>query len=199
MNLSIASQILKYGPIGLGLLLAVLAFRLLKQEQSQKSPRKSMLRAILFFMAFSLTLCLVGLAQIVLEQRVNPAPEHYEVWDVAGTVQYERSIAIDRRSFGFLAEPPSPTWDSEGNFSLKVLRDARSREFPRLTVFPDQKLTSKYRQVTVTLGSSEADAIDRKTRTVKIGRKIVLKEEREPYSERETLTPISDSQRDEPR
>lgn len=53
-------EILSYGTIGLGFLLAFLAYRLLSKEQHKDEPRKSILGAINTFMAFSIVLCMIG-------------------------------------------------------------------------------------------------------------------------------------------
>ena len=52
-------QILSYGVIGLGFLLAFLAYHLLRREQ-QREPRKEFLGAIYVFMVFSVALCILG-------------------------------------------------------------------------------------------------------------------------------------------
>ncbi len=54
-------DILGYGVIGLGFLLALLAFRLLAQEQ-KREPRSSIIKATYTFMAFSVVLCVIGFA-----------------------------------------------------------------------------------------------------------------------------------------
>lgn len=51
---------LAYGAIGLGLALAILAYKLLSQEQKLRAPRKQIVRAIYVFMAFALTLSAGG-------------------------------------------------------------------------------------------------------------------------------------------
>lgn len=53
-------DILSYGVIGLGFLLALLAYRLLTQEQRITKPRANILKAIYTFMAFSIVLCILG-------------------------------------------------------------------------------------------------------------------------------------------
>jgi hypothetical protein len=57
-----AAKILGYGVIGLGFLLALLAYRLLAKEQSKASPNKVVIQSIYRFMVFSFSLCAVGLA-----------------------------------------------------------------------------------------------------------------------------------------
>ena len=49
-----------YGAAGLGLALAVLAYRLLSQEQSIKQPRPAVVQAIYAFMVFALLLAVAG-------------------------------------------------------------------------------------------------------------------------------------------
>jgi len=53
---------LRYGAIGLGAILAVLAYRLLRREQEQPEPRKPVLVATFVYMAFSLILFGAGFA-----------------------------------------------------------------------------------------------------------------------------------------
>jgi hypothetical protein len=53
-------DILSYGVIGLGFILAMLAYQLLTREQQQRSGRSKILRAIYGFMIFSVVLCLIG-------------------------------------------------------------------------------------------------------------------------------------------
>lgn len=53
-------NILSYGAIGLGCILAVLAYFLLTKEQEQAKPRKQILTSIYIFMGFSLILGLTG-------------------------------------------------------------------------------------------------------------------------------------------
>ncbi|MCB0283624.1 MAG: hypothetical protein KDF60_13650 [Calditrichaeota bacterium] len=59
-------DILGYGVIGLGFLLAVLAFRLLSAEQ-KRDPRQEIIRAIYIFMVFSVVLCIIGFAAQVFD------------------------------------------------------------------------------------------------------------------------------------
>jgi len=51
---------LAYGAVGLGLALAVLAYRLLTKEQDMKTPRQMLVNAIYVFMGFSLVLTGAG-------------------------------------------------------------------------------------------------------------------------------------------
>ena len=55
-------RILSIGTIGLGFLLAFLAFTLLRKEQSIDSPRPQMLGSISRYMIFSFALCMIGLS-----------------------------------------------------------------------------------------------------------------------------------------
>ena len=54
-------KILGYGVLGLGFLLALLAYRLLSKEQGKETPSPDTFRAIYVFMGFSLALCVLGL------------------------------------------------------------------------------------------------------------------------------------------
>ncbi len=59
-------SILQMGVTGLGFLLALLAYWLLSKEQRQDKPRPSILQSVRVFMAFSFSLCLIGLVPQVL-------------------------------------------------------------------------------------------------------------------------------------
>ncbi|MFQ5770843.1 MAG: hypothetical protein ACE5HX_09925, partial [bacterium] len=61
-------EILGYGVIGLGFLLAFLAYRLLGKEQNKDKPRPALIRAIYVFMAFSVVLSLIGFASEFFEK-----------------------------------------------------------------------------------------------------------------------------------
>jgi len=60
-------RILGLGVIGLGFLLAFLAYRLL--SKIQPNPNRSVLRSIYFFMGFSIVLCGIGFVSQVFDQR----------------------------------------------------------------------------------------------------------------------------------
>ncbi|WP_136799472.1 MULTISPECIES: hypothetical protein [Desulfosediminicola] len=54
-------KILQIGVIGLGFLLAALAYHLLTKEQKHETPRPDILKSIYFFMSFSVVLCVIGI------------------------------------------------------------------------------------------------------------------------------------------
>jgi NhaP-type Na+/H+ or K+/H+ antiporter len=60
-------KILQMGIIGLGFLLALLAFWLLRNEQHKQTPSGLMLIAIYVFMFFSCALCVFGLVPEVIK------------------------------------------------------------------------------------------------------------------------------------
>ena len=67
-------DILGYGVIGLGFLLAALAYKLLSEEQ-KKEPRPSIIKAIYTFMVFSVVLCIIGFAAQVFDSDSGTDPE----------------------------------------------------------------------------------------------------------------------------
>ena len=68
------AKFLRYGAIGLGLALAILAYLLLHQEQAVvNGPRRDMLTAIYVFMAFALVLTGGGLLAEQKTHRLNEA------------------------------------------------------------------------------------------------------------------------------
>src|SRR4051812_27688147 len=73
-------NILSYGVVGLGFLLALLAYRLLGREQQKEQPNRSILVAIHVFMIFSAVLCVTGLGSEYLRGRGtgpdNAASDH---------------------------------------------------------------------------------------------------------------------------
>lgn len=61
-------DILQIGVIGLGFLLAVLAYHLLTKEQKQDAPRSDILKSIYVFMSFSVVLCVIGIVSQSIEK-----------------------------------------------------------------------------------------------------------------------------------
>ena len=53
--------ILQIGVIGLGFLLAFLAYHLLTKEQKQNTPRSAIINSIYAFMFFSVVFCVIGI------------------------------------------------------------------------------------------------------------------------------------------
>jgi hypothetical protein len=60
---------LELGVIGLGFVLAFLAYRLLDKIQSVKEPDRGVLRLVQYFMVFSVVLCGITLAAQIFDQR----------------------------------------------------------------------------------------------------------------------------------
>jgi hypothetical protein len=74
-------QLLGYGIIGLGLVLAILAFRLLQSEQKQRIPRQPLLTAIYVFAAFSLLLVAAGIfAEMKHTQSTSNRAQSLQPW-----------------------------------------------------------------------------------------------------------------------
>ena len=67
-------KILQIGVVGLGFLLAVLAYHLLTKEQKQDTPRQDILKSIYVFMSFSIVLCIIGVASQVIDQKKAGQP-----------------------------------------------------------------------------------------------------------------------------
>jgi len=72
-NLDVVVRILSIGSIGLGFLLAYLAYRLLNKEQSIDKPRNLILNGIYRFMIFSFGLCILGFSSEIYRV-IHPAP-----------------------------------------------------------------------------------------------------------------------------
>jgi hypothetical protein len=83
-----AFKILSYGVIGLGFLLAWLAYALLTKEQARETARHNILRAIYVFMGFSLLLCGAG----IFGQWVHNGPStHPSSTQQVGSIQQTAS------------------------------------------------------------------------------------------------------------
>ena len=85
-------EILQIGAIGLGFLLALLAFLLLGREQKKKEPHPKILRQINIFMGFSVTLCVIGVVPEIL-QRIDFADS-----SALGQLQSENTKLEDNRA-----------------------------------------------------------------------------------------------------
>lgn len=106
-------RILSIGTIGLGFLLALLAFRLLNREQSETKSRDKMLNAITRFMIFSFSLCVIGLSseiyRIYASSKISTPTQQmqlgYFVFLSPEELQSARTVAeqflnqIDKKSF----------------------------------------------------------------------------------------------------
>jgi hypothetical protein len=82
---------LRYGSLGLSAILAVLAYRLLQNEQRVEKPRSGLLKAIRTFLVFALVLALVGAVTEIIGRRQasNTAvlPQDFSTWTVSGQFQ----------------------------------------------------------------------------------------------------------------
>jgi hypothetical protein len=95
-------KILSYGAIGLGCILAFLAYQLLRNEQAMKQPRIQMLTSIYVFMVFSLALSAIGFATEyakdkeiaqIKEQRAMDEARNREVAESLSVVLEQKEVA----------------------------------------------------------------------------------------------------------
>jgi len=95
-------KILSYGAIGLGSILAFLAYQLLRNEQAMKQPRTRMLTSIYVFMVFSLALSTIGFATEyakdkeiaqIKEQRAIDEARNREVAESLSVVLNQKEVA----------------------------------------------------------------------------------------------------------
>jgi hypothetical protein len=91
-------QVLQIGVIGLGFLLALLAYRLLSREQSRGKPNADILAQVRTYMIFSLLLCALGLLSEYLKDRHHPE-------DVKLVERFERTCAAIRVSRALDLDP----------------------------------------------------------------------------------------------
>ena len=85
-------KILQVGVIGLGFLLALLAYHLLTKEQTQETPRPDILKSIYVFMSFSVTLCVIGVASQLIGTGKGDA--HSEKEETTRERKYDSSFNI---------------------------------------------------------------------------------------------------------
>ncbi|HWZ84125.1 MAG TPA: hypothetical protein VNW47_15965 [Terriglobales bacterium] len=82
-------KILGYGVLGLGFLLALLAYRLLSKEQGRQTPSPDALHGIYVFMGFSLALCILGLvSQFFDRQPAEQKSDSIIGMEIADAVQF---------------------------------------------------------------------------------------------------------------
>jgi len=66
-------RILSFGVVGLGFLLAIMAYNLLRKEQKRETPHASVLKSISQFMSFSIVMAALGLGSELI--RIYLAPK----------------------------------------------------------------------------------------------------------------------------
>ncbi|CAB1057287.1 hypothetical protein D1BOALGB6SA_2026 [Olavius sp. associated proteobacterium Delta 1] len=104
-------NILGYGVIGLGFLLAFMAYNLLRKEQSKEQPSRNILRSIYFFMGFSLLVISIGVLSEFIKSNTmrhskisNKAPQTNKIErpfskvDVFFASKVKNNVPIDDKS-----------------------------------------------------------------------------------------------------
>ena len=127
-------DILGFGIIGLGFLLALMAYRLLAREQGRARTRKNMLRAVYIFMAFSVVLIIIGFASESLDNSpIEPPPDSTP--DVKATVAAIVSTT--------LASQPTPSIpDVTATVTAAVATALASQPTPTFTPKPTPTVPS---------------------------------------------------------
>ena len=129
MNTVDPTKILSYGAIGLGFLLAFLAFTLLRSEQKRNAPNPVMVRAIYFFMLFAFLLSVVGFGSELLKakpiQSVSPEPNvlflHGRVEGVDGKPVEGATVSVSELMLNGQEKPIiTPKELPEGEYSFKI-------------------------------------------------------------------------------
>ncbi|MCP4264062.1 MAG: hypothetical protein GY777_00545 [Candidatus Brocadiaceae bacterium] len=141
MNNMPVVEILRIGVIGLGFLLAFLAYRLLVREQQRDRVRKSFIRATYVFMFFSVVLSIVGLGSEYLSENKKTTQKKYVKQAQAKDVKnlcYQNLIKKARKDFPLdsLAEklrerPLSYGWS--GGIAAERSENADSVNFFKIT------------------------------------------------------------------
>jgi len=117
-------DILGFGIIGLGFLLALMAYRLLAREQGRARTRKNMLRAVYIFMAFSVVLIIIGFASESLDNSpIEPPPDSTP--DVKATVAAIVSTTL-------ASQPTSPIPDVTATVTAALATALASQPTPSI-------------------------------------------------------------------
>jgi hypothetical protein len=151
MDFTIFPSLLKYGAVGLGMGLAILAFQLLRKEQSRKSIRKGMLQSIYVFMSLSLTFALAGLVAETIS-RLWSAPRvaemnklHAKVMKLEGAnaaeskTQYAKIKQLDGdRAAAQVSQAKVETQQKACDAEITRLKNAVSQKNNELTKLHEQ-------------------------------------------------------------
>jgi hypothetical protein len=92
-NLNVV-DILKMGLPGLVLLLSVLSYRLLANEQGNSNPREGVLRSIKQFMYLNLVFAMLTVAAPLIEGKFAPKSKEFTVSAVSGEALVKGSAAV---------------------------------------------------------------------------------------------------------
>jgi hypothetical protein len=87
-------QLLGYGAIALGLVFAIVAFRLLQSEQKLRTPRQQVLTAIYVFIALSLVFVVVGSLVRIATRSETTGAETSQPWARRGEWTKQEFIAV---------------------------------------------------------------------------------------------------------
>lgn len=140
-------KILQIGVVGLGFLLAVLAYLLLTKEQKQDTPRTDILKSIYVFMSFSVVLCIIGGVSQVIDMDKSdrhPAPESVSPETKKDQILYnyfvysddEKDIQLCNISEFVYSEKPTDTENLsiEGTIHGKITLNNKLVDFQHFTV-----------------------------------------------------------------
>jgi len=151
-------EILSFGIIGLGFLLAFMAYRLLALEQNRARTRGNMLRAVYFFMAFSIVLSIIGFASEILrddDSSIEQPPDSTP--DVKATVAKIVSATLASQptppmpdvkatvaeivSATLASQPTPPIPDAKATVTAAVATALASQPTPTFTPMPTPTVT----------------------------------------------------------
>ena len=110
------AEILSYGMPGLGFLLALFTYGLIKLEQKKSKPRKSILVAIYVFMGFAVIIFFAGTYLKVLELTREPVskdcPETENCDKYVDEIETLKATSISKSDFSLIS---SEYFDKEGS------------------------------------------------------------------------------------
>jgi len=111
-------EILKIGAIGLGFLLALMSYNLIKKEQEKSKPNSSLLRSAKSFMVFSVVLMLLGILSEFIKTkpslRVKLGNNEIELNEIS----YASLSSLDTKQYfisseyGFAFKKPNNNWSN---------------------------------------------------------------------------------------
>jgi hypothetical protein len=151
-------EILSYGVIGLGFLLAFFAYRLLSSEQKKETPRKQMLKAIQVFMVFSIILCIIGFGAEILKPNYSKVADSEAEPDAgsekpiassedkSGKVSVEGELGFDYRMVFTSALKKNEDGDTEPLDALDKI-GIKDKQFYVFAEFYHLEIGKNYRRV----------------------------------------------------
>lgn len=116
--------ILQFGVIGLGFLLALFSYDLLRKEQKREIPRKELLRSISAYMTFSIVLCLIGVFADLVKpdlKKKDSVKQNFRSHLLSGTVIDElTNKSVQQAEISIVGRNEQYFTEENGNFAIQL-------------------------------------------------------------------------------